>query len=271
MSELIKATVCPNCKQFFSQNSNICPNCGYRKQKYWNRSSKFLIKQDIFISFIIYFNIFVFLVSLILSLFYKSISYDFFGFPTPNGDVLYKLGMLTPKSLFSLNFYRLLSYSFLHGSVLHLLLNTAWFFYLAVELKKFLPSSYLFLIYLVSAFSGGFFALIFGGGHPVVGSSGAIFGLLGSFMAYGRKRKDFLGFLIWKKFSFLAVAMIIISFFLPNISNSGHIGGVIGGYLFTWFVKSENPKQFLLQKLLLSLGIIILSWGIIKAISEFFV
>ena len=119
---------------------------------------------------------------------------------------------------------------------------------------------------MLSGVSGGLLALAFGGGAPVIGSSGAVFGLLGSFMAYGRKRKDFLGFIIWKKFSFLAIVMIVIGFLLPNVSNSGHIGGIVGGYLFTWFVTPDNKNRIL--KILPYLFYALAMWGLFQILQK---
>jgi rhomboid protease GluP len=163
----------------------------------------------------------------------------------------------------SLEIFRFVSYMFLHGSLLHLLLNMFWFYYLSKEAKNFLSDSQLFLVYMVSGISGGVFAILFGGGSPVVGSSGAVFGLLGGLLAYGRKRKDIVGFIVWKKFSFLAFMMILLGFLLPGVSNSGHIGGIAGGFGISWLLLSTQKMKFFFLALYIVLFFLLL-WALLN-------
>lgn len=265
MSKIIKAIPCPNCKQLYTENKKFCPNCGYKPQvKY----KKYLIYDSILISSIFYANILFFIISIVWSFFDKKIGYDFFGFFSPHYIILEKLGMLYPTAIANGEFYRLINYAFLHGGLLHLLLNMFWFYYLAKEVKKFFSDSQFFLIYIFSSISGGIFALLFGGNAPVVGSSGAIFGLFGAVLAYGRLRKDFVGFILWKKYSFLVLTMIIFGFLIPGVSNSGHIGGLVGGFFLTWLMfQIPNAKIFFL--IIYLLFFILIIWGFLHGIQFF--
>ncbi len=263
MSPIIKAIPCPRCKQLFSENQDYCPNCGFRPTASGFSWQKYLIKQDVFLSAIIYSNIFIFIGSILLSIFSGfGAASDFFGFPVPALNVLEKLGGLYTQAIFKGELYRLINYFFLHASVMHILLNMAWCYFLRNQLKDF-PSKIIFLIYFVSGISGGTLAFLLERDALVVGSSGAVFGLLGALLAYARKRKDIIGFLLWKQFSFLALMMILFGFLLPNVSNSGHLGGIAGGFLFTWFVVlGDMPQKITIMRFLTFLFYGAILWGV---------
>ena len=266
VSQIIKAIPCPRCKQLYNKEAKQCPNCGYIIP---NPFAKYLINNSVLVSAILYTNILFFIVSVIWSFFSRyQVSSDFFGFFAPHYIILDKLGMLYSKAIAKGEFFRFTSYMFLHGSLLHLLLNMFWFYYLSKEVKSFLNDSQIFLIYMISGIGGGVLALVFGGGTAVIGSSGAVFGLLGCLLAYGKKRKDFVGYVVWKKFSFLAFMMIIFGFLIPGISNSGHIGGAASGFGFSWLLFSMQKEQrlFLILYFLLFVS---LGWSLGAALQIF--
>ena len=97
----------------------------------------------------------------------------------------------------------------------------------------------------------------------IVGASGAVFGLF-AILAYARKRKDIIGFLLWKQFSFLALVIILFGFLLPNVSNAGHLGGIAGGFLFTWFVVLGNLSlKNTIFRILSFLFYAAIGWGVL--------
>ena len=257
MTTVIQGSPCPSCGQLHDKNKK-CPNCGYTLPRVW---TKYLIHKSGLLSALFYSNILLFIVSILWTIFSsRPLQYDFFGFFSPDIQVLNAMGMLYLRAVLQGEFYRLVGYMFLHGSLLHLLLNMFWFYYLSKEVKNFLLDSQIFLVYIVSGISGAIVALLFGGGAPVIGSSGAVFGLLGCLLAYGRKRKDLVGFIVWKKYSFLALVMIIFGFLLPGVSNSGHIGGIAGGFGISYLLFSTKvPRIFFLFFYILSTSLLL--WG----------
>src|SRR5262249_59354622 len=63
------------------------------------------------------------------------------------------------------------------------------------------------------------------------GASGAIFGLLGAMVAYGRKRGGVYGGLILRQYGQWALVLFIFGFFMAGVNNFAHAGGFIGGFL----------------------------------------
>ncbi len=82
--------------------------------------------------------------------------------------------------------WRLLSHAFLHGSVVHLLVNSISLFSLGGMLERLLGWRRFLVLYTVSALAGGLASAFVGGARLSVGASGAIFGLLGATFALVR-------------------------------------------------------------------------------------
>ena len=73
---------------------------------------------------------------------------------------------------------------------------------------------------------------------PSLGSSTAIFGLLGAEAIFIVQHRDLLGAqyqTAFRQIAQVAIVNLFIGFVVPGIDNWGHIGGLIGGAIFTWF------------------------------------
>jgi membrane associated rhomboid family serine protease len=145
------------------------------------------------------------------------------------GSLLTGLFAFTPQALVVVNEpWRMLTSLFLHGSVLHLLLNmyTLWIF---GQLLEGLLGRWRFLaLYLISGLAGSVGVVVFGAPTSwVLGASGAIFGLMGAFVVIQRR----FGADLTQLYILLAINLAI--GFLPgaNISWQAHLGGLIGGAL----------------------------------------
>ena len=152
---------------------------------------------------------------------------------------LHDFGWLTPGLAADGAPWRLLAYSFLHGGVVHLLMNMTGLFAFGPALERSLGSVRFALLYLLTALTGGLAVCLFcDPRQPVVGGSGALFGLMGAVLAMnmrsGRHVFAFLDFEGPRRFLGWIVVQIVIGFLLPMISNECHIGGLIGGCVVTF-------------------------------------
>jgi len=127
--------------------------------------------------------------------------------------------------------WRLITAGFLHGSWLHLLMNSWSLFILVTEVEQFYGTSRLIVAYVVSTFTGFFIACIFTPRSPVLGASCAAFGLMGVMLAMGiGQRADPLTQAVRQHYGQWIVFGLVMSLG-GGISMSGHIGGLIGGFL----------------------------------------
>lgn len=126
--------------------------------------------------------------------------------------------------------WRMLTTVFVHSQSLlfHIALNmySLWLFGQALE--PMLGRARFLALYLISGFAGSLGVLFLTDGTiPVVGASGAIFGLMGAFLVIQRKRGGNMNGLL------LLVGINLVIGFIPgiNVAWQAHVGGLVGGAL----------------------------------------
>ncbi|MCI0684917.1 MAG: rhomboid family intramembrane serine protease [Gemmataceae bacterium] len=153
--------------------------------------------------------------------------------------------------------WRLVTYQFLHGGVLHLVVNMFALYNLGPLLEAIWGSKRYLPLYLVSGVMGGAAVLMSPTPSFVVGASGAICGLLGSFAVWLWLNRDYLPEQVtaaWRS-SIITSLLLMTIISLPigplkRISWEGHLGGVLGGALFSMplhFQRFGRPWQRLLS------------------------
>jgi rhomboid protease GluP len=153
------------------------------------------------------------------------------------GPVLQR-GALIPALVAQGEAWRLVSSVFLHSGITHLGFNMLSLYFLGSFTEESFGRSRFFALYLLSGVSGGLAYLYFGGfNQPAVGASGAIFGLLGGVLGYALRRGTF----SWqnpliRQLLILLAINLYIGLSVANISNTAHLGGLVGGLAFGWLV-----------------------------------
>ncbi len=145
-------------------------------------------------------------------------------------STLTKLGANNIQYLQNKEVWRLITYMFLHGSLLHLLVNMYSLYIIGSQIETYYGKAKFIIIYLVSGICGGLLSAIgIGGGTISVGASGAIFGLLGALAYFGYHYRLFLGNVLKNQIIPVICLNLLIGFMLPGIDNFCHIGGLISG------------------------------------------
>lgn len=123
------------------------------------------------------------------------------------------------------SYYRLITAAFLHVNLQHIGFNMLALFFVGPALERLIGRWRFLALYFVSALGGS--ALIYVAGAadlPVVGASGAIFGLFGACLVMVRKLGLDLQWLV-----IILVINFVATFSVANISRLGHIGGFVVG------------------------------------------
>ena len=154
----------------------------------------------------------------------------------PDGEQLVKHGAAAGILVQDGEPWRLLANAFLHGNLVHLAVNSYAILILGPMLERYMRTWRFIVLYVVSALSGTVLALLVNEEHVhLVGGSGALFGMLGAALAYnvrgGRTVLDFLENHGARHLIGIIVINLAIGYFVPIISNSAHIGGLIGGFI----------------------------------------
>ncbi len=134
--------------------------------------------------------------------------------------------------------WRLITPIFLHGSIFHIGFNMYALFALGPTLERFYGRGRYLALFMLSGFAGNVMSFIFTA-NPSLGSSTAIFGLLGAEGVLIYQNREIFGNIVSRALSqvvIIAVINLVIGL-TPNsgIDNWGHIGGLLGGTLFAWF------------------------------------
>ena len=144
--------------------------------------------------------------------------------------------------------WRLFTPMFLHGSILHIAFNMYALFYIGPTLERFYGRRRYLGLFLLSGFAGNVISFMFSP-YQSLGSSTAIFGLLGAEGVLLYQNREIFGSIVRRALSqvvLIAVVNLIIGL-TPGIDNWGHVGGLIGGTLFAWFGGPLLEKQGLVQ------------------------
>ena len=151
------------------------------------------------------------------------------------GEVLI-LGALVPALVAEGESWRLITSAFLHSGFVHLALDMISLYFLGSFSEASFGRGRFFALYFISGIAGGLAYLYFGTfTAPAVGASGAIFGLLGGVFGYSIRRGTFsLQNPVIAQLLFLTAINLLLGATIPNVSNTAHIGGLVGGLVFGW-------------------------------------
>ncbi len=183
---------------------------------------------------------------------------------SPSPQSLVKLGMGGFYPLIQGEWWTLLTATYLHASILHILFNMLWLRQLGPFVESLFGPSRFIIIYTVSGVSGALVSALIGKTPFFVGASGAVFGLFAALIYYGIRRGGTFGTAIFRQMLFWAAIGLFLGFTRSGVDNLGHIGGILGGVLSAWVLGYQERQQ---QKLahhlvaLLTLALIIICFG----------
>lgn len=153
------------------------------------------------------------------------------------GDLPAALLMKSNELIRSGQLWRFLTPALVHGSVMHIGFNMYALLSFGASLERYFGHGRFFLLYLLGAFTGNVASFLFSTANSV-GASTAIFALLGAEAIFLlQNRKLFAGQFrsAISNIIFIAFINLFIIGTLPGIDNWGHIGGLLGGLMFTSF------------------------------------
>jgi rhomboid protease GluP len=148
-------------------------------------------------------------------------------------DLPAALGMKSNELIMAGQYWRLITPMFLHGSALHLGFNMYALYILGRRVERFFGSYQFLGLYLLAGITGNIFSFFFTAA-PSLGSSTAIFGLLGAegiFIYEHRKLFGDQSRTALRQIIQVAAINLLIGL-SPGIDNWGHVGGLIGGAIF---------------------------------------
>jgi rhomboid protease GluP len=136
-------------------------------------------------------------------------------------------------------YWTLLTAIYLHGSLLHIFFNVMWIRNLGPAVTEFYGPARAFVIFNVAG-AIGFLLSNLMSHSPSIGASGAIFGLLGALIVYGRRVGHAqLTAQTWQ----WALIMFVMGFIMPSVNNWAHAGGFAGGWLTAQTMRISSERR----------------------------
>ncbi len=157
---------------------------------------------------------------------------------------------LYPRSVVeNLYVWQMVSYMFLHGGLMHLLFNMLMLWLFGSTLEAVWGSRQFLRYYIVCGLGGAVFSMIFSYNHPVVGASGAIFGLYLAYAMMFPNNHVYLYFLVPIKAKYLVAGLALFQVALgvsgpSRIAYFAHLGGMAAGLLFFRHVLFQKLRDY---------------------------
>jgi rhomboid protease GluP len=241
------SVVCPSCGSLVGVNDERCYSCGRANPGLWGFAPALRrLGADMgLVPIVIGGSTVLYVLSLLLSGGQIGMG-GIMSFLAPNSTALFLLGASGAIPVFGYGaWWSILSATWLHGNLLHILFNMLWVRELVPASSEVVGPARTVIIYVVSG-AVGFLASstagqylppipLFQGAGFTVGASASIFGLLGAMWHYGRVSGSSL---VRSQAGQYAFILFIFGVFMPGVDNFAHAGGFIGGYAMSAFM---NP------------------------------
>jgi membrane associated rhomboid family serine protease len=147
--------------------------------------------------------------------------------------------------------WTIITYMFLHASVMHLAFNMLGLFFFGPRVEERLGSRSFLNLYLISGVAGALLSLIMGPSAAVLGASAAVFGVMLAFAWFWPDAPIH----IWGVLPIQARTLVIITTVLSlwsglggvrsNVAHFAHLGGYVGAFL---YLKWLDRKRHVFRK-----------------------
>jgi len=225
--------MCPNCRAFITTDDKVCPYCD---AKVGPRAVDLRSPPEVLAGFISAdrFTTFI-LLTVNLGLYAATMLYSKNsgnpGWLTHiDVDTLLYFGAKRPDLIFAGQWWRILTAGFLHGGLIHFLLNTWALLDLGPLIEHIYGTRRWVVIYTIAT-AGGFLASALRSPVISIGASAGIFGLIGAMIAYGVHSRSALA----QELKSHGISMVIYGLVIGilgwfPIDNAAHLGGAAAGF-----------------------------------------
>jgi len=247
--------MCPHCRAFITDKDKVCPYCN---EAVGPRYAERARAADIIGGFIPHARFNTMLILLInAGLFVATVIFSMklgtgSGFGDLDRNVLLAFGgkvglpwLLEPGSEFYGQWWRLVTAGFLHGGLLHILMNSWVLFDLGAQVEGIYGAARMWVIYFLGTVAGFFLSAVCRPGAPgdpalSIGASAGLCGLIGAMIALGVRHRNPAGNAIRGMYVRWAVYTLIWGLLMPAVDNYAHIGGMAAGFVIAYV--AETPR-----------------------------
>ena len=168
----------------------------------------------------------------------------YFIFITLNGgttdvETLIRYGALFPPFIAMYGeYYRLVTAIFIHIGIAHIFFNGYALYVFGPQIERLLGPKKFLLFFLLTGVGGNLATFLFNFNSISAGASGSLFGILGAFLYLVHRHREMVTPGGRRQIFSLLTINLILTFVVPSISTTAHIGGLAMGYLLSYaFIK----------------------------------
>jgi len=257
-----RAILCPRCRRLIGSEETVCSWCGTsRSAPVWKALTwtKGALGSGWVVQAIITLNLLYYAISIMIG---RS-----GGFFSPGQASLMLLGATgtVPIDYYG-RFWTLLTASYLHGGIIHLIFNLMALRQIAPWAANEYGACRMFIIYTLGGVFG--YLVSYLAGIPfTIGASASLCALVGALMYYGKSRGGGYGGNVFRELSGWVISIFVFGLLFPGINNWGHGGGLVGGALLGLLLGySEKNRETVFHQVLALLcvtaTVVALGWAL---------
>jgi rhomboid protease GluP len=237
MSQVEKRRMCPHCRAFITTDDKVCPYCLTQVAPPQSPAAR-RIPSDVLGGLIPHARFTTMMILLVnTGLYVAMVLYSMRTGGRGGGldldlDTLFAFGGKYGPAIRQGDWWRLITAGFLHGGLLHILMNSWVLFDLGVQVEEAFGTARYLMIYFVTTITGFLASMYWAPGVLSIGSSAGIFGLIGAMIAMGVRDRSAYGAAVrslYMRWAIYALLFGLLPFFATD--NAAHIGGVTGGFV----------------------------------------
>ncbi len=238
------SSLCYACGKLNRVDAPVCFYCGRRNPGLWGFGATIgrLVGGLDFAALVTVVAVTAYIASLALNPRAALAPRGVFDLLAPSGRALYALGMAGALPWREGHWWTILTAIYLHGSLLHIVFNLLWIRQLLPDVEEVYGQARTIVIFTLSG-AAGFIVSNAAGTAFSLGASGAVFGVLGAMVRYGRRRGGPFGVAVFRQYGTWALILFIAGL-LPgmHVDNWGHAGGFAGGWLVTILLGARDQR-----------------------------
>src|SRR5579863_4222949 len=228
-----KRRMCPNCRAFITTDDKTCPYC---QTEVAPRAAESRAPSDALGGLIPRARFTTVVILLINSALYvATVLYSYktsgsIGFDLDT-NTLRLFGAKDPSIVIYGEWWRLITAGFLHGGLLHILMNSWVLFDVGAQMEETFGTSRYLVVYFVSTITGYLASLWWAPNVASIGASAPIMGLVGAMIAHSVRDRSSYGAALRKMYTRWVIYILIFGLVLSGIDKAAHIGGLAGGFV----------------------------------------
>jgi rhomboid protease GluP len=249
------SVLCTSCGVLVGVDDDRCYNCNRRNPGLWGFAPALRsLGQDLgFVPFVMGTCGFLYALTIIFTIVTQGTigMQGLFTAFSPSWAAMFVFGATGREPVFGFGrWWTVLSATWLHFGILHVVLNMMAFRQLAPSVADLYGPGRTVIIYVLGGLAGFVLSTLAAvlipplpfltGGYRTAGASAAIAGLIGAVLAYGHRSGSGMA----RSYAMQYVVMLVVmGFIFPGLDNYAHAGGFGGGYLAARLLDPLKPER----------------------------